>query len=125
MNKKYSYQNFMNKDFLKIDAKEFNNSEIIGTCFAQEYNEITKKDIFPKGMIGVKFIKCNLDNVVVPEGNTMEECVNKSIQVQNDNDDWVLDEAGNPTEPISKELRIEKGVSIDPKDIPKTKLNDK
>ena len=63
VNKKYSYQDFMNMSFTKVDAKEFNNSTIIGTNFYQF--EKVKEDIFPDELVNVIFKKCNMDNVLI------------------------------------------------------------
>lgn len=61
LNEKYSYKDFSFQNFSGVDAKEFNNTEIIGSCFCQSRNEIS--DIFPDDMVNVTFINCNLDNV--------------------------------------------------------------
>lgn len=125
VNEKYSYKDFMHQSFKHLKADEFNNTEIVGSCFYQEceYDDPTVvKDIFPDGITGVTFRKCNLDNVLVPLGNTVEvDCTHKKIKIQNDLEDWVLDNALKPIEPMNKEDFIRLGISIDPKDIPETK----
>jgi len=123
VNEKYSYKDFLNQSFKKEKAEDFNNSIIIGSTFYQEWVEgDIKKDIFPEGMTGVIFKKCNLDNVEVPVGNTVDKSsVNKKIKVQNDLEDWILDKDDNPVEPIRKEKFVEYNLSIDPADIPLTK----
>jgi len=35
-NTKYSFKDFLNKNFKDIPVEEFNNTEIIGSCFYQE-----------------------------------------------------------------------------------------
>ena len=121
INEKYSYKNFIRRKFKSIDAQEFNNTEIVGTCFYQENSP--DSDIFPDEMAGVTFTKCNLDNVLIPLGNIVNGGCNRRIKVQNptiDNptpEDWILDNLGNPIEPVNKERFIKKGLSIDPKDI--------
>ena len=132
INKEYSRKLFSyhGLTFKNIPAEKFNNSIIIGSCFYQEYlegeHEIVK-DIFPDFMEGVIFISCNLDNVYVNEDNntilkeTTSSCSNKIIQVQNDWDDWILDENLNPLEPINKEDRLRAQKSISPFDIPSVK----
>lgn len=133
INLKYSYKAFPFHDlhFRDISVEEFNDTRIVGSCFYQEYREGDKtvvKDIFPKGMKGVKFERCNLDNIYVDEtkntiGTGVEDwCSHKKVKVQNDLCDWILNEDETPKEPIDKEKFIELGISIDPKDIPKTKL---
>jgi hypothetical protein len=127
VNEKYSYKDFIGKTFLDVDPSEFNNTEIIGSCFYQEssYGTINPmKDVFPVGMTGVTFIKCNLDNVRIPIGNTVVGGTNKRILVQNDREDWILDENNKPIEPMDKERRLAVGLSINPKDIPKTMITE-
>lgn len=129
LNKKYSNQAYPyhGLSFKSVKAEEFNNTLIKSSCFYQEWrkgDEEVVKDIFPDGMTGVVFKNCNLDNVYVPLGNTMIECTNKKVKVQNDWDDWILDESLNPVEPINKEVRQEYGVSIDPNDIPSKELTE-
>jgi hypothetical protein len=123
-NEKYSYRAFLSRglSFVAIDPREFNDTEIVGTCFYQEWHEDDGerivKDIFPVGMTGVTFRDCNLDNVLVPTGCRVEGGTNKVIRVQNDLEDWVCDVAGKPVEPIAKVLFVQFGLSIDPADIP-------
>ena len=79
-------------------------------------------DIFPNGMTNVTFAECNLDNVFVPPGNTVEESsCNRQLKLQNDGEQWFLDAQLKPKEPVEKEWFLEKGFSIDSKDIPLTK----
>jgi hypothetical protein len=126
MNEKYSFQAFPYHDlsFKDVPAKEFNNTIIRGSCFYQEWREGEEiiKDIFPDGMTGVTFLCCNLDNIYIPPGNKVEYGTNKRIQVQNDFQAWILDDQLKPKEPMDKEMRLEAGVSIDPKDIPAKKF---
>jgi hypothetical protein len=121
VNKKYSYGSWMGKDLSKVEAKEFNNSEIWGSCFYQE-NE-PDKHIFPEDMTGVTFYKCNLDNVYIPAGNTVDSsCTHKKIRVQNDWEDWILDKDLKPVKAMSHEQRLEVGFSTSPANIPIEKL---
>lgn len=101
INKEYSYRDFTNKSLSKIDPKELNDTEIVGSNFYQEAKlndsvlSVKKDNIFPAGMKGVKFIRCNLDNVSVPEGNTVDAtCINRIIKVDVDNSDYVWSSAG-------------------------------
>jgi hypothetical protein len=126
INKKYSYQAFPyhGLSFKNEKAEDFNNTEIVGTSFYQECLEADKdvvKDIFPDNMTGVTFTDCNLDNVLIPSGNTVLRGTNKRIKVQNDLSDWILNGKDEPTEPTDKKDRIAWSISIDPKDIPQTK----
>ena len=131
VNEKYSFKDFMGQSFKNVPAEEFNNSIIQGSCFYNEWKEgdaEIAKDIFPDGMIGVTFKRCNLDNVFVDETkntvikNGYDTNSNRKIQVQNDLSDWELDDTLKPKEPLDKEQRLKAGISIDPKDIPNKKL---
>lgn len=116
-NKKYSYFIGQNQSFKNRPASEFNNSIIIGANFYQE--NAPKSDIFPDGMTGVVFKRCNLQNVNIPVGNTVEnDCDIRQILIQNDGRDWIVDDNLNPIEPIDKERLLKEGLSIDPADIP-------
>lgn len=116
----------MHLSFKDKKPEEFNDTEIIGSCFYQECDfddPVVVKDIFPDGMKGVIFRKCNLDNVLVPLGNTVEaDCTHKKIKIQNDLEDWILDNSLSPIEPMNKAIFIELGISIAPKDIPSEKM---
>lgn len=126
INKKYSFADFTHQSFKDISVSEFNNTVIKGSCFYQEAKENDTevlKDIFPDGMTGVIFQRCNLDNVLIPLGNTVESnCTNRKIKIQNDWQDWILDSSLDPVEPMNKNQWLRKGVSIDPKDIPAEKM---
>jgi hypothetical protein len=122
INQKYSFKDYMNRSFTSVSALEFSNTEIKGSCF---YQEGDAKEIFPTGMTGVTFIRCNLDNVVVPVGNTIDKtCINRKIKVQNDLEDWLLNTDNTPKEPMRKAEYIRLGISIDPADIPVTKVTE-
>jgi hypothetical protein len=123
INQKYSFKDFTHHKFVKVDPKEFNDTVIVGSCFYQEGDPDQK--VFPDGMKGVTFKRCNLDNVLIPEGNTVDkDCTTKRIKVQNDLRDWILDKDNKPVEVMGKEIWESKGLSIDPAEIPATKLND-
>ena len=122
INEKYSYKDFMDKTFLDVPVKEFNNTLIVGSCFYQQ--EEPNKKVFPEGMKGVTFVKCNLDNVYISKGNKIETGCHRKLKSQNDLSDWVLDDELNPIEPMDKKEREKLGLSIDPKDIPKNKMTE-
>lgn len=117
MNEKYSYKDFTYKTFLDTKPEEWNDSEVVGSCF---YNEKPKSVIFPEGIKGVKFIRCNLDNIVIPKDCTVEGGCNKLIQVQKDGEDWLLDNDLNPVEPLNKATYVKLGLSISPAALPVT-----
>lgn len=114
------------EDFtLEIDL--ISGTEIVGTCFycESELGDIGDpyKRIFPPTMTGVIFKRCNLDNVYVPPGNTITDDAgiqssHRRIRIQNDLEDWVVDEIGAPKEPLDIKRFEELGKSVDPRDIP-------
>lgn len=82
-------------------------TEIVGTCFYREspLGEIGDplKKIFLATMTGVIFLRCNLDNVFIPPGNTLMDdggvpCSNRRIRVQDDGRDWIVEADGTPKE---------------------------
>jgi hypothetical protein len=122
INEKYSFKDFMNQGFYEVDASEFNNTEIVGSCFYQEL--IADTEIFPPTMTGVTFKRCNLDNVKIPAGNIVEtSCCHRRIEPQNDLE-WLVDDKHEPTEPMRKADYLRLGISIDPADIPTEKMTE-
>lgn len=114
---KYSY--FSSRDYTNLnleDVQENMNHEIIrGACFSQQEPD-TK--VFPDKMSGVTFINCNLDNVVIPEGNKLIDCSNRRYKVQNDLNDWEIDENGNPVRLVNWQYFEKLGLNQpSPKDI--------
>lgn len=78
--------------------------------------------LFPDNLTGAVFICSNLDNLFIPEGNTIIDndgtCGSRKVyKVQADGENWILDSKKEPLEPINKELFIKEGKNIDPKDI--------
>lgn len=126
INEKYSYKDFSNQSFKDVKPEEFNNTTIIGSCFYQNANDPNikiksdiQKDIFPNGMTGAIFDKCNLDNVYVPSGNTvLGTSCHRIIQKQNDLHNWIMDKDLKPVEPVNKRAFEELNLSKNPKDIP-------
>jgi len=79
VNETYSYGNFMGQILTGVHKNQFSNSEIIGSCFAHENAPDT--EVFPSDIANVTFIRCNLDNVKIPAGATLEKCTNLRIKV--------------------------------------------
>lgn len=111
------------KDFTGADLSDqtIPPGEIVGSCFAQEGGG---RAIFPQDMRGVHFRRCNLDNVIVPPGNTVETdghdaCTMKRISVQNDLRDWEVDEQGEPLKVIGEKYWQSQGVNVHCRDIGK------
>lgn len=72
---KYSFKDWSEADF--TTATDLNGKTIRGAYFYKEGKPF--REVFPADMKGVTFEFCNLDNVVVPEGNTMIGCCNRQI----------------------------------------------
>lgn len=66
---------------------------IEGSCFSQETPDSV---VFPADMQGVTFIRCNLDNVFMPEGNTVIGGSQRRFMALDDGNDWFVDENNNP-----------------------------
>ena len=112
-NEKYSNKNFTNKNLKDIEASDFTGT-IRNSCFYQENNPYS--DIFPDGII-CTFENCNLDNVNVPKGCKVIGGTNKMIKVQNDGNDWIVDEKLEPTIPVCPQILLKNGQSTDPNDL--------
>lgn len=116
MNDKYSYGDFMQRKFADLPAEEFA-GEIVGSCFYQEGQP--DQEVFPAGTV-CTFVRCNLDNVAMPPGCTVRESSQRRIVVQNDGEDWEVNESRRPTRPVNPKHFIKEGKSLDPRDIPST-----
>lgn len=81
-----SFKNYTNQDF--SNSEELNGKIIYASSF---YQEKINSQPFNPNMQGTTFIKCNLDNCTIPEGNLVIECSQQRIQVQEDGFDWVID----------------------------------
>lgn len=113
-----SFRNFTNKD---MSGEDLSGKIIYSSVF---YQEQLDSEIFHPELSGALFIKCNLDNVALPDGNTKIECQQRRIKAQNDLRDWIVDQDNKPIEPINKDMWAEQGFSVDPADIPAEILND-
>jgi hypothetical protein len=124
----------------RIPLSEFNDCIIRGSDFSQEFLEGESiplsggKSIFPSDVTGLVLRGCNVDNVYIPPGVTVEDdteraapSTNKTIKVQNDCENWMLEKVGDvwqPKEPIGKLLFEKWGVSVNPNDIPAEKMDE-
>lgn len=109
----YSFKDFTGQ-ILK-DKTDMSNQIITGSCFSQE---TPNTHVFPDDMTGTTFIDCNLDNVYIPQGNTVQGGRRKRFSVQNDLRDWIIDENDNPIEPVSKKYWEMEGYPVTPDCIP-------
>lgn len=131
INEKYSFKDFTGQTFLGVDPDEFSNSEIVGSCFAQEVlysndaahngssnHRDTNQDVFPVGVHNITFTRCNLDNCKVGGPPTaINGGIHRKIRVMNDNEDWILGIDHKPVEPIRKREFEQHSLSVDPADI--------
>jgi len=61
---------------------------IVGTNFSGE----TPSEVFPDGTGPLVFLRCNLNNVVLPRDSKMDaDSCNQMYKVQPDGQDWVVD----------------------------------
>jgi hypothetical protein len=70
----HSFKDYTNQSLKDRPVEEFSGQTIKGSCFYQEVpygGSLPTKgvDIFPDGMTGATFVRCNMDNVYVPPGN--------------------------------------------------------
>lgn len=113
----YSFKDFTGWEFRSRPDYRFPpGTTIEGSCFSQDK---PKSFIFPDSMTGVRFKRCNLDNVFIPHGNTVDSsCTTRQFQVQNDLRDWEVDDNGIPTIIMNDTSWLDQGYSVDPRDIP-------
>lgn len=93
---------------------------VYATVFSMENPD---SQVFRKDIKGVTFYNCNLDNCIVPEGNTVVGGSQRRFKVQNDGNDWLIDELNNPLLPIDHKMFTKFRLPMpDPKDIPVQKV---
>lgn len=124
-----SFKDFTGHDLRDRNDIDFTDKIVYASCFSQETPE-TK--IFTT-LSGATLIKCNLDNVQIPDGATIIDCSQKRFKIQNDLRDWEVDEQNNPVRVINENF-WSKGIaasvlsavvekySVNPADIPAQKL---
>ena len=114
-------EEWRNKDFTGRDLSgriDMSDKVICGSSFSQE---VVDRPIFPPSMTGTTFLYCNLDNTSIPVGSDVLLSSQRRFKPQNDLEDWLIDGANKPTEPINKEQFQALGLSILPLDIPAEK----
>ena len=115
---KYSFKDFTGQDLsLKIDM---DGVIIYASCFS---HEIPDSSVFPANLTGATFIKCNLSNCKIPDGNTVIDCNQTKFKNQNDLRDWELDGGNQPLKVLNEKYWVQQGFSVNPIDIPAQKLN--
>lgn len=92
---------FSGRDFTcqTLLNSNLNGRVIYGSCFSQE---IPDTEVFSSGLVAT-FLNCNLDNVKVPVGCTVQNCSQRRFMAQSDGLDWFVDENNNP---ISLKSRV-------------------
>jgi len=120
-NDEWSFKNFSN---MHVPVNQMPSDIVVYSSIF--YHEEPDYSPFPEGMTGVTFVKCNLDNLIIPPGNTVIECSQKRFKAQNDLNFWEIDENNLPTVPIGGTKQWTKfGLSVpDPKDIPAEKVSE-
>lgn len=116
---KLSFKDFTGWDFRDRPEYDLKNKIIYSSCFLKE---IPDTKIFNPTMTGTTFIKCNLSNIIIPDGNTVIDCITTRFKVQNDLRDWEIDDVGIPTRVLSKKYWNTVGISVEPDDIPNEKV---
>lgn len=91
----YSHKDFTGCNL--VDATDMGGLTITGSCFAQEKPDTA---VFPNGMAGVTFVGCNLDNCIIPPGNSVNGGSRNRIMVQDDGYDWIVDETNTPIQKL-------------------------
>lgn len=94
-NDEYSFKDFTNRDLLS--ASDLSGETIYASCFSQSDLD---RVVFLSEMTGVTFYRCNLDNCVIPDGNTTIDCSQRRIQTQPDGTDWLVDADNNLLESL-------------------------
>ena len=92
----YSHKSFSGKSL--VDRVDMQDIIITGSSFSQE---IPDSQVFPSTMQGVVFINCNLDNCLIPEGNTVVGGSQRRFKAMEDGSDWLLDEDDLPVEKLN------------------------
>lgn len=110
---------YSNKDFTGHDLSDrhdMNNLIISNSCFSQE---TPGRRVLPANLLGVTFVDCNLDNVLIPPGNQLINCSRKTFKVQNDLEDWHVDpNTLLPISPVDSARFDRLGLSKNPLKIP-------
>ena len=111
----FSCKDFTNADW-EIDIPD--GACVYGSCFSHElYTYLFRAD-----MKSVTFRNCNLSNVFIPAGNTVIDCQTDRYEVQNDLNDWIVDDNGYPVKPLNHTLFTKLGLPMPlPQDIPATR----
>lgn len=120
LNDKYSDKDMTGWDL--SDRTDMDGAVIHGLCLSWETPDA---HCLPPNLINTTFIRCNMDNVFIPPGNSVIDCSVKRFKAQNDLEDWHVHPVTKVAlEPLNKQRFVELGISIDPKDIPVAKMDE-
>lgn len=103
INEIYSYKDWSGQDFTWYAAEDFSNTQIIGSSFFQPNAPYT--EIFPKEIVNVEFIDCNLDNCILPKGSVLTRSTNLQIKVI-DGIDCIVNDLGEYVDTLDHYLSI-------------------
>lgn len=114
----FSQRDFTGASFVDIP----DNVTVYGSCFSQE---TPGSAVFRLDMRGVTFRNCNLMNVDMPPGNTVIDCQTEQFKVQNDLNDWIVDDLGKPIAILNQKQFTKFGLPL-PRaaDIPATRAEE-
>ena len=114
------------RDYTGVKSVEIPDGAVVyGSCFSQETPDTP---VFRASMRNVTFRNCNLSNVRVPQpnNNVLVDCRVDQFQVQNDLNDWIVDDLGRPVEILNKAQFIKLGLPLPlPSSIPLTRVTER
>ncbi len=96
-------------------------SYVYGSCFSCETPDAK---MFRASMRNVTFRNCNLSNVHIPQpnNNVLIDCQTDRYEVQNDLNDWIVDDMGKPIAILNQKQFTKFGLPLPlPADIPATR----
>lgn len=100
----YSYKDFTNS----IIPEDLSGRVIYGSFF---YNETLDAEIF-SGAEGTTFIKCDLRNIKIPESAITIDCRTERLKVQNDGNEWLVDDNNDPVKPAIYDIIEKLGLEV-------------
>ena len=105
MNEKYSFKDFTDQQFTRLDSSEFNGKgQIVGSQFHQQ---VPQTVIFPPGTV-VELVKCNVVNCVFSPSIVLTDCVQLFIAPDADGQQWILDPSTlKPTAPLNEDTSVQ------------------
>lgn len=110
----WSFKNFVNQDLHHLT--QIHDVIIYSSQF---YWEKPDSNPFPSWAKNLTFIKCNLDNIIIPNDSVVIQCSQKRFESQNDLNDWEIDSDDNPVRPVIYQVFEKLGLDIPhPDDIP-------